>query len=500
MKIRALLCILLALAIMLFASCNKNDGTANSGGESSSESSKETSSVESSSIEEESSDESSSDESSSVEEESSSIEEESSSVETGSDESSSEENEPVIRPGPEVKDATITLFENGESEYTIVYSQDSVATEIFVMDFVSYVKSTYGIDIPYKPVFDNEDIGEKEIVIGFPRTSSFYASYKMGKKNDFIMDVYGDDLYICATNEGLYSYAFRLLKDIYLPEVGEAFVFSPDDEFVYSDSEYSDLTYTKYISASAGKNYDQALLSELYYNMSYTSSDGTILKYRLYIPYTYSELSSHPVLLFLHGAGERGTNNLSQMYHVVPDLMNHYNSDIENSIIICPQCPNQPNQWVDTPWASGNYSINTVAESNELKAVVELLGKFKNDFASDSDRFYVMGVSMGGFGTWDLIMRHTELFAAAVPICGGADVSMAEALKNFPIYTAHASNDNVVPYSGTNAMVQAIRNAGGTSIIFKCHADGSLSSGGHSIWSEIAKSNEMVEWLYNQSK
>ena len=106
---------------------------------------------------------------------------------------------------------------------------------------------------------------------------------------------------------------------------------------------------------------------------------------------------------------------------------------------------------------------------------------------------------MGGFGTWDLIMRHTEMFAAAVPICGGADVSQAENLKFMPIYTAHADNDGSVPFTGTDEMVKALKQAGSTVVVFSQRADGSLSSGGHLIWSEIGSRKKMLEWLFSQS-
>ena len=134
------------------------------------------------------------------------------------------------------------------------------------------------------------------------------------------------------------------------------------------------------------------------------------------------------------------------------------------------------------------------------KPQVELLNDIKNDYSTDENRYYAMGISMGGFGTWDLIMRHTEMFAAAVPVCGGADESQAENLKNMPIFTAHADNDSSVPFSGTRDMVKALRNAGSTVVIFKQRADGTLSSGGHVIWGEIGSNPDMLKWLFSQSR
>lgn len=218
------------------------------------------------------------------------------------------------------------------------------------------------------------------------------------------------------------------------------------------------------------------------------------------MPSTYDKSKSYPVIVFLHGAGERGNDNISHMGNMLPEMFNQESTLIEEAIVVCPQCPSYPNQWVDTPWANGSYSIENVSESNELKAVVELLEKIKGKFSTDENRYYAMGISMGGFGTWDLIMRHPDMFAAAVPVCGGADPSQAENLKYMPIYTAHASDDSIVPYSGTKEMVDALIAAGNTSVVFKCHADGSLSRGGHLIWSEIGEQTEMLEWLFAQKK
>ena len=106
-----------------------------------------------------------------------------------------------------------------------------------------------------------------------------------------------------------------------------------------------------------------------------------------------------------------------------------------------------------------------------------------------------MGISMGGFGTWDLLMRHGDMFAAGVPVCGGADLSKAELLKNMPIYTAHGTWDDIVPYGdSTKAMVQAIKNAGGKSIIYKEY------SAGHVMWDNLANEPDLLEWLFSQKK
>ena len=183
------------------------------------------------------------------------------------------------------------------------------------------------------------------------------------------------------------------------------------------------------------------------------------------------------------------------MKNMLATLFNRSDSEaLQNAIIIAPQCPYN-NQWVDTPWADGNYDIDSVPESNELKALVELLNKIKKDYSTDEDRYYAIGLSMGGFGTWDLLMRHSDMFAAGVPVCGGADLEMAELLMNIPVYTGHGKWDDIVPFNdSTKAVVQAIKNAGGTSIIYKEY------SGGHLIWDNLANEADLFDWLFAQKK
>ncbi len=397
-------------------------------------------------------------------------------------------------------DTDITLFANGFTDYTIVYPKDNAIIESQVKELAQYLKTTYNIQIPYKAVDKDEDVGKKEIIVGDVRNKVKFSIEQMNASNDFVLDVSGDDYVIYAPNDALYSYALRIFRDEVISKTSnKSLTISSDYTFSYKDSEHKDVTYLNYLKAQAG-SYNKDLLCVLFNGLSFTATDGTTLPYRLYVPSNYDESKDYPVIVFLHGAGERGDDNRNQMGNMLPAMFNQQNTKFGDAIVVAPQCPGWPNQWVDTPWADGNYSIDSVPESNELKAVVELLNTIKSKYSTDEDRYYAMGISMGGFGTWDLIMRHPEMFAAAVPVCGGADVSQAENLKYMPIFTAHADNDGSVPFSGTRDMVKALKRAGSTSVIFKQRADGSLSSGGHIIWDEIGGSSEMMDWLFNQAK
>ena len=168
------------------------------------------------------------------------------------------------------------------------------------------------------------------------------------------------------------------------------------------------------------------------------------------------------------------------------------NTPVTDAIVIAPQCPSN-RKWVNATWADGTYDINTVAETNELAAVVELIGKINEKYSCDENRHYIMGLSMGAYATWDLLARHTDMFAAAVAICGGADTSTAEKIKDIPIWAAHGTADSVVPCSGSQNMVQALKDAGSTSIHYT-----EYEGKPHAIWNIVAADPEILNWLFSQ--
>ncbi len=212
-----------------------------------------------------------------------------------------------------------------------------------------------------------------------------------------------------------------------------------------------------------------------------------ILLYRLVLPENYDESKSYPLILFLHGAGERGDNNTSQLNNAVQRIADN----APNAIIVAPQCP-YDNKWVDAEWTNVSYSTDEIPESNELKLVMGMLEKVQKEYSVDKERIYASGISMGGFGTWDLIVRHPNTFAAAIPVCGGADYTKAERLVNMPIYTFHGDSDWDVPVQGTRAMVEAIKSAGGDKITYTEYA-----GMGHAIWEDAFGTPGLYDNLFS---
>jgi len=232
------------------------------------------------------------------------------------------------------------------------------------------------------------------------------------------------------------------------------------------------------------------------YGGAFTSSEGTLLHYRIFLPFDYTPEKKYPLLLSMHGAGEEFISEpeeISSSMRVLCNLFNLKNSPITEAVIICPQCPQaEGEKWVNAEWSDGRFDLDT-AETHWLRAVLELVNDTEKRYSIDTDRRYIGGLSMGAFATWCLISRNTELFAGAIAICGGADVRAAEKLCDFPVYTAHGVLDDVVPVAGTRAMVKALRDAGSTKVHYR-----ELPDTDHIAWHAITKDPTAINWLFEQ--
>ncbi|MBO5212494.1 MAG: prolyl oligopeptidase family serine peptidase [Clostridia bacterium] len=511
MKIKRIISLFMALLLALSTLCllacddsGEDDVQSSTNGESATEeSSKDETTSEETTTEETTTEETTAEESSDEETTSEDFSsEESSSEETTSEESSSEKEEPepedpadIIDPNaPENTD--LNIIASGSSEYIIVYDSDIDVFSEYAQLLSLYINEQFGVTLS---VYSDEEApaeSTKRIVIGDADENAVFVKNKLYESNDFAVDVCGDDLILYAVSEYVYEYLFEVAKREFFTKDGEQVdvTVAKDAGFIYHKSDYTRYNYAQYLKLKMGKISYETLL-ELFEARTYTAEDGTVIPYRFYVPSSYDpENETTPLLVILHGAGERGNDNSRQLINLVPDIFSLNISPYADAIIICPQCPGGQ-QWVDTPWSNGNYNISHVPESNELGAVVELIYDVEDEYRPDTSRYYVMGLSMGGFGTWDLIMRHTELFAAAIPICGGADTTQAEKLKDFPIWTFHGTADYTVPYTGTYEMKKAFDAVG--SKVFKFMP---MANAGHTIWSTVGQNRGYGRWLFEQIK
>ncbi|MBO4219338.1 MAG: prolyl oligopeptidase family serine peptidase [Clostridia bacterium] len=225
----------------------------------------------------------------------------------------------------------------------------------------------------------------------------------------------------------------------------------------------------------------------------FTSSDGQVIPYRLFVPEDYSEEYAYPVLLFLHGAGQNGDDNEAQLNQGTQEFFIPITLPTYHSIMIIPQCP-AGSFWVDTDYAAGSYSVDDVPISRPMKAVVELLDEINSKYSTDPDRQYVTGESMGGYGTWDLLCRYPDRFAAAVAVCGAGDPSKASLLTDISIRSYHGRDDTMVPFEPDYEMIEAIKAAGGS----KAELIETTSGNGHFIATEVYRMSDMIIWLFEQ--
>ncbi len=226
----------------------------------------------------------------------------------------------------------------------------------------------------------------------------------------------------------------------------------------------------------------------------YTAEDGFAMPYRLYIPDDYDCGKEYPLVLFLHGAGERGDNNESQLAIGIRHMF-WEGSPAYDSIIVAPQVAND-RRWVDIDWEYGVFNRKQVKETRELKAAMAILGEVMELCNIDRDRVYVTGISMGGYGTFDAIARHGSIFAAAAPVCGGCDPETdAKSNMRIPLWMFHGSADTTVPPVGSRLMYAKIRSMGGDKVRYT-----EYSGMAHGIWDNAYSDREMVKWLYAQSR
>lgn len=245
------------------------------------------------------------------------------------------------------------------------------------------------------------------------------------------------------------------------------------------------------------QNTSNAAIRNKYSKKFFTDSTGTTLPYRFLCPKTDTvagaDSAKYPVLLFLHGAGERGSDNEINLSYIDKVFGSDVFQQEHPCYVIVPQCA-ELYRWCETDWTLP-YHTMPYQMSKYLSAANELLDSVAALPNADINKIYVTGMSMGGFGTWDIICRYPGKFAAAMPICGGADEKVACRVKNIPIRTFHGSTDKLVKVSRSRNISNAIRACGGT----KCQYT-EFPGMGHLIWDKVYSNKENLDWLFSNSK
>ncbi|MES2660327.1 MAG: dienelactone hydrolase family protein [Verrucomicrobiota bacterium] len=224
----------------------------------------------------------------------------------------------------------------------------------------------------------------------------------------------------------------------------------------------------------------------------FTAKDGTVVKYRWSAPEKIDAGKIYPLVLFLHGSGERGDDNSAQLKHGVRAIQAGTAKLGQPVFLIAPQCPKE--RWW-SPVDMEKMRLSAAGQPNALmEAVLELVDETTATQPVDPKRFYLTGISMGGFGTWDLLGRVPDKIAAAIPICGGGDPSLVAKYKAVPIWAFHGDADPIVPVRTTKEMVSALEEAGGKPKV--TYYPGVQ----HDSWTQTYDDPEVIRWMLEQHR
>lgn len=221
----------------------------------------------------------------------------------------------------------------------------------------------------------------------------------------------------------------------------------------------------------------------------YTNEKDT-LPYRLLKPENMQAQNKFPLVIFLHGAGERGTDNGVHIKHISQLFLNPKNRKKYPCFVLAPQCPQQ------IMWAAhdrdGSRLMMREKPTAPMSMVIELVDQIEREYAIDRSRIYVTGLSMGGYGTWDLIARFPQRFAAAVPICGGGDSATATRIGHVPIWAFHGALDEVVRPKNSRVMIKALQDAGANPGYTE------YPDVGHDSWTLAYADPYLLPWLFDK--
>lgn len=221
-------------------------------------------------------------------------------------------------------------------------------------------------------------------------------------------------------------------------------------------------------------------------------SDGeATFGYRLLSPAKVEADKQYPLVLFLHGAGERGDDNEAQLKHGMKDFVDR--RDEYPCFVIAPQCPTGKRR-VEVDWnsESGKGSFQE-SPSESMKLTMMAVRQLIDAGKVDPKRVYVTGLSMGGYGTWYASVAKDSPFVAAAPICGGGDPSWVERYVDYPLWIFHGDNDSAVAVERSREMVAAIKEAGGNPKYTE------YPGVGHDSWTETYANDDFFTWLFAQS-
>ncbi len=226
--------------------------------------------------------------------------------------------------------------------------------------------------------------------------------------------------------------------------------------------------------------------------------DGYNMPYRILFPQNYNAKKSYPLLLFLHGAGERGDDNELQLVHGSKMFLEKEVQEKYPAIVVFPQCASE-SYWsnVKGEQVDDGYQFTFSKDGEPTQAMMALqlfLKDIQANYKIDEDRMYVGGLSMGGMGTFELVYRNPKTFAAAFAICGGGDTATASKMTDTKWWVFHGQDDGVVDHQHSVDMVKALQDAG-ADVKFN-----SYPGVNHDSWTNAFAEPDFLSWIFEQGK
>ena len=237
------------------------------------------------------------------------------------------------------------------------------------------------------------------------------------------------------------------------------------------------------------------------YQKHWFIQSGDTLPYRILFPVNYSADKAYPVIFFLHGRGESGRDNEKQLTHGAQLFLRDSLRKAFPAIVIFPQC-SASSYWSNVHTiAEGSqngprqfYFVADGPPSQSMQLLLGLVEHVEARYNTNKAQWYVMGLSMGGMGTFELVRRMPATFAAAIPICGGAHVATANAIKKTAWWVFHGGKDDVVPPVHSQRMVDALKNQKAP-VKFTLYP-----AANHNSWDSAFAENDLLPWLFSHKK
>jgi predicted peptidase len=229
-------------------------------------------------------------------------------------------------------------------------------------------------------------------------------------------------------------------------------------------------------SRAGGRGAERGFLDRVF-----KDADGAEYKYVLFVPHDYKGDKPYPLVLFLHGAGECGTDGHKQVAVGLGPAIKKREQRFP-FLVVFPQAL-KPAEGVKSTWH---------ADAPDGKRALAILAEVQKEYRCDPKRVYLTGLSMGGFGTWDLAVHFPERWAALAPVCGGGDPGQAAKIKDIPCWCFHGDADPVVPVWLSREMIEALRQAGGHPKYTE------YPKVGHDSWTRAYGTAELYDWLLMQ--